>query len=78
MNCGEKDSPMRLNLKDDELVARLPSRLKMMGLGNLESSKEASSSGKRGCGRSSGVAGVTDGSGLTGGSGGHKTIAGVE
>jgi hypothetical protein len=57
MNYGEKDSPVRLNLTDDELVARLPSRLKMMGLGNSESSKEASSNGKRGCGRSSGVAG---------------------
>jgi hypothetical protein len=42
MNHDEKDSLVWLNLTEDELVVRLSSRLKMTGLGNPKSSKEAS------------------------------------
>jgi hypothetical protein len=48
MYRGEKESVAKLNLTEDELLARLSSRLKTTGIGSLESSKEAPSSSKRG------------------------------
>jgi uncharacterized membrane protein YgcG len=76
MNRSEKDSLVRLSLTEDELVTRLSSRLKTSGLGNPESSKEASSSGKRGRGRGGGR-GAVDGGGRTSGSSSRGEGAGV-
>lgn len=64
------DSLHKLNLTEDELVARLSSRLKLAGSSNPGGSKEASSSKRgrgRGCGRG---AGGRDGDG-----GGHGNRA---
>jgi hypothetical protein len=87
MNRSEKDSLVRLSLTEDELVTRLSSRLKTSGLGNPESSKEASSSGKRGRGRGGGRGhghgrrgggrGAVDGGGRTSGSSSRGEGAGV-
>jgi hypothetical protein len=81
MNHDEKDSLAWLNLTEDELVVRLSSRLKMTGLGNPKSSKEASWSGKhcrgRGHGRSGSGCGAADGGGRAGGSSSCGEGAGI-
>jgi uncharacterized membrane protein YgcG len=82
MNRGHKESVAKLNLTEDELVARLSSRLKTTGSGNPGLSKEGSSSGKRGRGRgrgrgkNSGGRGGADGGGRTGGNGGRGNNGG--
>ena len=53
-SSGDGDALAKLNLTEDELVARLSSRLKMTGNGGPERSKEASSSGRKGRGRGRG------------------------
>jgi hypothetical protein len=61
-----------LNLTEDELVARLSSRLKLSGNRGEDHSKESSSSGgRRGRGRSKGHGGNSGGRG--GGHGGGET-----
>jgi uncharacterized membrane protein YgcG len=82
MNRDHKESVAKLNLTEDELVARLSSHLKTTGSGNPGSSKEGSSSGKRGRGRgrgrgkNSGGRGGADGGGRTGGNGGRGNNGG--
>jgi uncharacterized membrane protein YgcG len=82
MNRDHKESVAKLNLTEDELVARLSSHLKTTGSGNPGSSKEGSSSGKRGRGhgrgrdKNSGGRGGADGGGRTGGNGGRGNNGG--
>jgi hypothetical protein len=55
INCNQGKSVASLNLTEDELVARLSSRLKMTGNGGGDRHKESSSGGgKRGRGRGGG------------------------
>jgi hypothetical protein len=80
INRNGGNTMVALNLMEDELVARLSSRLKVLGNGGLDRTKEASSLGnnKRGCshnrGRGSGGRGVGihDGSGNAGSRGGES------
>jgi hypothetical protein len=82
MNRGDKESLAKLNLMEDQLVARLSSRLKVAGTGSSESSKEGSSSsgGKHGRGHSRGCRngghGGGDGGGRFGGGGGRGSSGG--
>jgi hypothetical protein len=72
INRNQGKSVASLNLTEDELVARLSSRLKMMGNGSGDRHKESSScSGKRGRGRGGGRGSSSGGRG--GGRGGGDT-----
>jgi uncharacterized membrane protein YgcG len=77
MNRSDKESVARLNLTEDELVAHVSSRLKVVGSGNKDSSMEGSSSGKRrrrrgrGHGRNNGSHGGTEGGGRASNGGGR-------
>jgi hypothetical protein len=69
INRNNGNTVASLNLTEDELVARLSSRLKLSGNGGGDRSKEASSSGgKRGRGRGKGRGSTSGGRG--GGCGG--------
>jgi hypothetical protein len=82
MNRNDKGSVTTLNLTEDELVARISSRLKMTGFENSESSKVGSSGCKRrrgrgrGHSRNNGSRGSADTGGRTGGSGGRDNGGG--
>jgi hypothetical protein len=72
INCNQGKSVASLNLTEDELVARLSSRLKMTGNGGGDRHKESSSGGGkrgRGCGGGHG----SSSGGRSGGCGGGDT-----
>jgi hypothetical protein len=78
MNRGDKGLVARLNLMEDELVARVSSRLKMTESENSQSSKEGSSSGNHGRSHSkkSGGCGGDDTGGHASSSGCHANGSG--